>query len=831
MKKALIVDDLQENLYLVESLLKAYNYKTISARNGAEALGLALADPPDIIIADILMPVMDGYTLCREWKKDENLKNIPFVFYTATYTHPKDGEFAMSLGADKFIIKPQEPEAFIAMIEEVLAEYIGGNHTLHTPPELSETTMLKEYNETLIRKMEDRMLKSEESEKKIRIYAAQLEKEIEQRKLVEQALKESEILFRSVVKYAAEGFAITDATGRIIIWNDAMEKITGLLARDIIGKYAWELQILLMPEKHRTERAVTNLRKEISAFLATGNSPFAGKLFERKYIQPSGTEVYFEERVVAITTDPGFILVATLNEITERKIADRALKESELRFRVLAESAPVGIFQTDMGGLTNYVNPRWCEISQLSFDEAIGFGWHKSIHPEDFENVVGGWQRTIITREVSKTEYRFIHPDGSITWVFGQAVPQNDKDGNFIGYIGTVTDITERKKMEADLIVSKERAEESDRLKSAFLANMSHEIRTPMNGILGFTELLKEPNLSGNEQQFYIQVIEESGSRMLDLMDNIIDISRIESGEIKVSISAYDIKRKFEHLFDFFNVEAEKKGLKLIINHSLAFNESIIRTDVQKLDAILINLIKNAIKFTRDGFVEFGCEKQDGQFKFFVKDCGVGIERENLDIIFERFRQASESLSRPYEGAGLGLSISKAYVEILGGKIWAESELGKGSVFYFTLPDNAQIAEEIPVLGNIVAEDKPQLPMNLKLMIVDDNDISLDYLGIICAMFCKETIKARTGAEAVEKLRDNPDVNLILMDMKMPVMDGYEATRQIRQFNKEVIIIAQTAFTLVGDKEKAMEAGCNDYIAKPLNKEKLEALIQFHTKK
>ena len=242
MKKALIVDDIKENLYLLESLLKAYGYKTIAANNGAEALGLALKDPPDIIISDILMPVMDGYTLCREWKKEEILKNIPFVFYTATYTHPKDEEFALNLGAEKFIIKPQEPEDFIAIIEKVLAEFRTDKLQIREPSESSEITMLKEYNETLIRKMEERMLKSEEAEKKIRIYATQLETEIEQRKQVTQALKESEILFRSVVENAAEGFSIVNEKGKVIIWNNAMERLTGFPANEILGKLVWDVQ-------------------------------------------------------------------------------------------------------------------------------------------------------------------------------------------------------------------------------------------------------------------------------------------------------------------------------------------------------------------------------------------------------------------------------------------------------------------------------------------------------------------------------------------------------------------------------------------------------------
>jgi PAS domain S-box-containing protein len=579
-------------------------------------------------------------------------------------------------------------------------------------------------------------------------------------------------------------------------------------------------------ERERTDEFVMNVQKMISDFVRTGKSPYSGRIMERQYEKSDGTIVYVEVRGISIKTDRGFILVTTLNEITERKIADLALKESELRFRVLAESAPVGIFKTDARGATDYVNPRWCEMAQLSSEEAMGEGWFKAIHPEDREILVREWQESILTGISSRTEYRFVHPDGSISWVIGLAVPQNDRDGNFKGYIGTITDITERKNMEADLIIAKERAEESDRLKSAFLANMSHEIRTPMNGILGFTGLLKEPNLSGNEQQSYIQIIEESGARMLNLMDNIIDISRIESGEIKITITDYAIKEKFEHLFDFFKVEAEHKGLKLILKHTVPSNESVIKTDVHKLDAILINLIKNAIKFSPNGIVEFGYEKQGSSFIFFVKDSGVGIERENLEIIFDRFRQGSESMSRPYEGAGLGLSISKAYVEILGGKIWVASEPGKGAACYYTLPcsEVSAVKDQHQIID--IQDTSLKSLKDLSILVVEDDSISMNFIEIVSKEFSQKLFRAGNGLEAVEIFRKNQSISLILMDMKMPFMDGYEATRQIRQINKDVVIIAQTAFSMFGDKEKAIKAGCNDYITKPMKKEMLLKIIE-----
>jgi PAS domain S-box-containing protein len=549
MKIALIVDDLKENLYMLESLLKAYHYKPVCANNGAEALGLALKEPPDIIIADILMPVMDGYTLCREWKKEETLKNIPFVFYTATYTHPKDEEFALSLGADRFIIKPQEPVDFMVMIEEVLSEYHRDKLQVHEPSESSEIAILKEYNETLIRKMEDRMLKSEDAEKKIRIYANQLETEIEQRKQVEQALK-----------------------------------------------------------------------------------------------------------------------------------------ESELRFRVLAESAPVGIFKTDALGTTNYVNPRWCEISQLSFKEAIGDGWLNAIHPDDRDNLALGWQQTTLISSSSKVEYRFIHPDGSIAWVMGQAVPQNDKNGNVIGYIGTITDITERKKMEADLIVSKEKAEESDRLKSAFLANMSHEVRTPLNSILGFSELLADPDFEDQQKQEFIHQIITNGNNLLSIISDIMDISKLESGELRILRSQFNVQNFISSVKESFVIQAQKKELELKLIHTENEDEISIVSDANRLRQIFNNLIINAIKFTEEGSIEIGYQNKGNLIEFYVKDTGIGIPAEYHDKIFERFRQIESEKTRKYGGNGLGLTISKNLVELMGGEIWLDSELGKGSVFYFSLP-------------------------------------------------------------------------------------------------------------------------------------------------
>ena len=402
-------------------------------------------------------------------------------------------------------------------------------------------------------------------------------------------------------------------------------------------------------------------------------------------------------------------------------------------------------------------------------------------------------------------------------------------------------EIAERKITESELIKAKDRAEESDRLKSAFLANMSHEIRTPMNGILGFAELLKEPGLSSDEQKDFIQTIQISGARMLYTINNIIDVSKIESGLMAVDIVETDINEKLEFAYKFFRQEVKARELKFMFKAGLPSKEAVIKTDNEKVYAILTNLIKNAIKFTYDGSIEFGYVLKSGSehgstgqgrhLEFFVKDTGVGISRNRQELIFERFRQGSESLNRSYEGSGLGLSICKSYAEMLGGKIWVESVEGSGSTFYFTIPYNPVSTERNEAESVISQTGIEFREKNLKILVVEDDETSYSLLKIMLQKISTVILHAVTGAEAVEACIMNPDIDLVLMDVRMPEMDGNEATRLIRRFNTSVIIIAQTANAFTGDREKSIQAGCNDYISKPIKAALLYELIKKHIKK
>ena len=513
-----------------------------------------------------------------------------------------------------------------------------------------------------------------------------------------------------------------------------------------------------------------------------------------------------------------------------RKQVEEALKNSEDRYSKAFKSSPYSITITSVeDGKFIEVNDAFTSIFGFTREEATT---NSSIELNIWVNIEDRkWVISTLLdgRDVSKKEFLFKKKNGEImTGLFATKFIYINKE-SFI--ISSINDITESKQAELELIKAKEKAEESDRLKSTFLTNMSHEIRTPMNGILGFTELLKEPNLSSDDQQDFIQIIQISGARMLNTINNIVDVSKIESGLIQVDIKETNINEKMEFTYKFFKPEVEIKGLQFLFKNGLPSKEAIIKTDNEKVYGILTNLVRNAIKFTYEGSIEFGYEKKGEYLEFFVKDTGVGIPQKQHQMIFERFRQGSESHNRGYEGSGLGLSIAKSYVEMIDGEIWVESEEGKGSTFYFTIPYNPVLVEKTEGI-NVFSEEYKEVQLkNLKILIVEDDEISYSLLSRTLQKISKEVLHAITGVEAVEACRNNPDLDLVLMDIRMPEMDGNEATHQIRQFNKDVIIIAQTAYGFSSDKEKAIEAGCNDYISKPINKNLLYDLIKKHCNK
>jgi len=529
-------------------------------------------------------------------------------------------------------------------------------------------------------------------------------------------------------------------------------------------------------------------------------------------------------------------LVFMHENITERRQAEDDLKKSESFLKEAQTIATLGIYTMDI------TSGNWESSDVLDaifgigadFDRSVQ-GWTSIIHPEWQEIMSTYFIEDVITKKTDfDKEYKIVRQnDRAERWVHGIGRLKYNSNNQLVTMLGTIHDITDRKQSEQELTKAKERAEESDRLKSAFLANMSHEIRTPMNGILGFAELLKIPDLTGEQQQQYIGLIKKSGDRMLNIINDIVDISKIEAGQVKVSLSQTNINTQTGFIYNFFEPSAEKKGIQLLCKNSLTDENANILTDREKVYAILTNLVKNAVKYTEQGFIEFGYsivpnEAQEKYLQFYVKDTGIGIPHNRQQAIFDRFVQADIADTRAFQGAGLGLSISKAYVEMLGGKLWVESKEGAGSTFYFTIPCNNVSKAEIETITDLTQSVTPKSITGLTTLIVEDDETSAMLVKFIVKSYSKEVHQANTGIQAVDACRNHPGIDLILMDIKMAEMDGYEATREIRKFNKKVVIIAQTAFGLAGDREKALEAGCNDYISKPLSVAMLKELIEKH---
>lgn len=409
--------------------------------------------------------------------------------------------------------------------------------------------------------------------------------------------------------------------------------------------------------------------------------------------------------------------------------------------------------------------------------------------------------------------------DGNIHVFSNVKCPMFDDFGKPNGLFGIARDITERKKMEDNLIEAKKKAEESDNLKTAFLHNISHEIRTPLNAIVGFSGLLNNPDLETEMRQHFIEIILQSSDQLLAIIADIVDIATIEAGQVKISEKEIELNTTLRLLFDQYLLKANKQNITLTLKPLLPDTEVRIISDETKLSQILSNLISNALKFTKYGYVNFGYQVKEDELEFFVEDTGIGIPPIMHNEIFKRFRQVENTTARQYGGSGLGLSISKAYVEMLGGKIWLNSELGKGSTIYFTIPYKK--APNKTLSGQSLIGLKKDTKQQKTLLIAEDEDSNFMVLEQLLSGVNSNIIRAINGLEAVEICQTNSQIDLVLMDIKMPVMDGYEATRQIRSFMPNLPIIAQTAYTSDMDRNKAMECGCNDFLSKPLKRDAL----------
>ncbi len=561
-------------------------------------------------------------------------------------------------------------------------------------------------NEHLMSK-EELVMELRELKEAFNILKASHERESNEKRRKAEALNHSHDLLQYIIEHNQTAVAVLDSELRYVFVSQRFLQDYRVKELEVIGKHHYDV----FPDMPEPWKNVHKLA--LSGTVSSADSD----IFPRA----DGTTdwVRWECRPwYAHDGSTGGIILYT-EVITERKLAEEKVREKDNQFRKLSANLPDLIYQFTRRPDGTYcvpvasegiINIFGCTPEEVTDNfDAIA----RVLYPEDAERVIKDIEYSAEHLTYFTCEFRVQIPGRPIQWIFSRSNPERLPDGSITWY-GFNANITEQievknalqkknEEIEAQneeylqlneelaqtiqaLARAKEHAEESDRLKSAFLANMSHEIRTPMNGILGFTELLDDPDLTGAEQKFYIEMIKSGGDRLISIINDIISISKIESGLMNVTVSETNVNEKNAYIQKFFEHDAAHKGLILSIKNTVPDEDAWIHTDVEKMLAILSNLIKNAIKYTNKGTIELGCRKVGKYLEFSVEDTGVGIPADQLEIIFVRFRQANDSFTPAREGAGLGLSISKAYAEMLGGNIWAESELGKGSKFYFTLP-------------------------------------------------------------------------------------------------------------------------------------------------
>lgn len=660
--------------------------------------------------------------------------------------------------------------------------------------------------------------------------------------------------------------------------------------------------------------------------------------------------------LVGATNDLSFAL-EILEIESQRNKAENKVIENERRYATLTEVSPVGIFRADDRGNITYVNKKWSKITGLSFEETLGKGWVKTMHEDSIAEVLKEWDKSLDFKEILSKEYRFVQPNGKIVWVIGNAIPEKNNNEEIIGYIGTITDITERKKteeefvkvhqkiiaifeaipdilfevdidgkihhchssneallllpsseivgkyfseflppdvtaicnagileasekgtsngipyqlelptgthwfefsiakmqkndshathfifltreiterveMENEITKAKELAETANKYKSEFLANMSHEIRTPLNGIIGFSQLLMNSNLEANQLEFMTTIHESAGS-LMQIVNDVLDFSEVESGKIELNIEEINLYQLARQTVNLFNYQASQKDIKLILTIDKNVPQHIF-ADAFRLKQVLVNLISNALKFTSIGEIKFAISATDSENKnhsiiqFSVKDTGIGINKSIQNNIFKAFVQEETSTRRKFGGTGLGLTISNKLLALMNSRLELESKKHEGSNFFFSIEvkksDENKKTDEL-YIGKI---ELPKILEVKKILIVEDNKINMFLIKTLVKKIIPNAVivEGTDGNEAIAAY-EKETFDIILIDVQMPNLNGYEATMHIRTLENsdKIPIIAITAGILKEEREKCFICGMNDYLSKPVIFEDLEKVL------
>ncbi len=656
--------------------------------------------------------------------------------------------------------------------------------------------------------------------------------DITERKKAERELKQSNDKFQSFFYLNPEPSAITTLDGIFVYANQALLDMSEYTKEELIGHNIKDLNIWweLSDREHMIKELIEKgyvKNKEIKGKTKSGRASFA----------------QYSAQIINIDSKKHVLFI--MQDINERKLAEIKVRESEERFRTMADTAPVMIWISGTDKLCNYFNKVWLDFRGRTPEEEYGNGWAEGVHPDDMDYCLRTYISSFDQKIPFRMEYRLKRYDGQYRWVLDNGTPLFGAEGEFKGYIGSCIDINDKKDEEKEMMEAKQLAEAANTAKSEFLANMSHEIRTPLNAIIGMADLLSESRMN-NDQQQYTHILKKSGEHLLNLINDILDLSKIEAGKIEFENTSFNLSKVIAKMEDIMSVRANEKGIKLSHNIEHDIPPYIIG-DQNRLNQVLFNLIGNAVKFTEKGEViiivqkakPLDSKKNKIELLFEIKDTGIGIPQDRINYIFKSFTQVDSSITRKYGGTGLGLTICKRIIELLNGRIWVESEIGKGSSFYFTITfdiatekDRAEIGKENENNKVSTLSIKEITPKDI--LVVDDSEDNRQLIELYLKKLPYSVEMAENGAMAVDKFRAR-HYDLILMDVQMPVMDGYSATKMIRRMEKEMgatqtPIIALTANAFKEDEQKSLNAGCNGHLSKPVHKNILIKTIEQYTK-
>lgn len=555
------------------------------------------------------------------------------------------------------------------------------------------------------------------------------------------------------------------------------------------------------------------------------------KAFDTKQVYISeetsyeGINVTYEIHTIPFKNNKGEWLVAIFKiDISQRKQAEIELQQQRLLLRTLIDNLPALIYVKDQDARKVISNT--ADFKNLGFEkeeEVLGKTDFELFGPEEAKK---HYEDDLIVLQKGEflidKEESIKRKNGEIIWLSTSKIPLFDNNGKIVGLVGIGHDITQKRIAEKELLEAKERAEESDSLKTAFLHNMSHEIRTPLNAISGFSDMLVNSNLDKEKSERYASIINKSSKQLLAIINDVLTISSIETKQEVLNIEEVNINDITGELHTIFKHQSEIKGINFSVENGLDYEQALVQTDRTKVMQILSNLLVNAIKFTNKGFVKLGYiySTERAELEFFVKDSGIGIAEDAHDLIFERFRQADESIQHNYGGTGLGLSICKGFAELLNGRISLESIPGEGSTFYFSIPYH-------PIVKNsqkkVVSENDLSLIDEFSVLVAEDDEVSAMFLNELLLELNCNVIITTNGNDALSLFKQHK-IDLVFLDIRMPGMNGYEASSAIKEIKSNVPVVIQSAYTLSADVDK--HDSFDEWITKPLDPDKVKSLVR-----